>query len=191
MNSLLILLPASPGYPQHEQKHMLTRILGLKVLPHALQHWLRDSGAFTRVADFGTYLLGALFVLFKPSLAVRLLRDRPAATVEYGSRGKHLADVFNAHRSAAATASSAGSVGDSGATATQQPQAKPLSPVLLFMHGGAWATGHKLFYRWLAQALDTRLGLVVVVPDYTKWPQGDADAQVEDMRAAGALWRFH
>lgn len=53
-------------------------------------------------------------------------------------------------------------------------------PVLVFVHGGGWHSGTKDQYYFVAEAF-TRLGYLVVVPDYIKYPEGRFPAFVEDI----------
>jgi len=58
------------------------------------------------------------------------------------------------------------------------------APVIVFLYGGRWQAGTKRDYRILGDAL-TRRGLVVVVPDYRRYPEVRFPVWVED--AAGAV----
>jgi acetyl esterase/lipase len=59
----------------------------------------------------------------------------------------------------------------------------PPRPVVVFIYGGAWATGSKAEFAWVGAAL-ARLGFIAVIPDYriypeARWPvflQDNADA---------------
>lgn len=53
------------------------------------------------------------------------------------------------------------------------------SPVVVFLYGGRWQSGAREQYRLLGDAL-TRRGLVVIVPDYRKYPDALFPAWVED-----------
>ena len=54
-----------------------------------------------------------------------------------------------------------------------------LAPVIVFIHGGAWYWGNKDLHYFAADAF-VRRGYVVVVPDYTKYPEGRFPAFIED-----------
>ena len=56
-------------------------------------------------------------------------------------------------------------------------------PVVVFVSGGAWIIGYKAWSCLVARAL-TSLGVIVVVPDYRNFPQGDLYDMCEDIRAA-------
>jgi prenylcysteine alpha-carboxyl methylesterase len=51
-----------------------------------------------------------------------------------------------------------------------------LVPVVIFVSGGAWTIGYKLWSALTARGL-SKLGILTVVPDYRNFPQGD----IEDM----------
>lgn len=52
-----------------------------------------------------------------------------------------------------------------------QPVSNKLAPVMVFIHGGGWHWGNKNEYYFIADAF-YKLGYTVVVPNYTKYPQG-------------------
>lgn len=62
------------------------------------------------------------------------------------------------------------------------------SPVVIFIHGGNWATGSKDEYVFLAEALTSK-GVTVIIPDYSKYPDHKFPSFIED--AAGALAWAH
>jgi acetyl esterase/lipase len=55
--------------------------------------------------------------------------------------------------------------------------------VLVFLYGGAWRSGIKTDYRFVAEAL-TRRGLTVVIPDYRLYPEVEFPAFVNDAALA-------
>ena len=62
------------------------------------------------------------------------------------------------------------------------------APVVVFFYGGAWQSGERRDYRFLAAAL-ARAGLVVAVPDYRLYPAVQYPAFIEDAAAAVAQMR--
>ena len=68
-------------------------------------------------------------------------------------------------------------------TTKQQPQQQHkkslLKPVILFLPGGAFTIGYKLWAALLAQAL-VPAGLLIVVADYRNYPWGDIPAMLDD-----------
>jgi len=60
------------------------------------------------------------------------------------------------------------------------------APVVVFVSGGAWIIGYKLWSGLMAREL-SRAGYVVIVPDYRNFPQGNIKNMIADLRAA-LLW---
>lgn len=56
-------------------------------------------------------------------------------------------------------------------------------PVVIFVSGGAWIIGYKLWSALVARGL-AALGMLVVVPDYRNFPQGDICDMMTDIQAA-------
>jgi acetyl esterase/lipase len=67
-------------------------------------------------------------------------------------------------------------------------QAAGPAPVLVWFYGGAWQSGERRNYRFVAATL-ARAGLVVAVPDYRLFPEVRFPAFVEDGAAAVAQMR--
>lgn len=65
---------------------------------------------------------------------------------------------------------------------------KPGAPTVVFFYGGAWQSGAREEYRFVAQALTER-GYAVVIPDYRLYPQVRYPAFLEDGAAAVAWVR--
>jgi len=59
-------------------------------------------------------------------------------------------------------------------------------PLVVFIHGGAWKSGNRGEYRFVAAPL-ARAGLVVAVPDYRKSPQAGFPTFLEDNARAVAF----
>jgi acetyl esterase/lipase len=51
-----------------------------------------------------------------------------------------------------------------------RPRGAAAAPVIIFFYGGAWQSGYKELYRYVAKAL-ARRGYVAVVPDYRIYPE--------------------
>lgn len=66
--------------------------------------------------------------------------------------------------------------------------ADTLRPTIVFFFGGAWRSGVRADYAFVASLL-TKAGFVVVIPDYRLYPQVVFPAFVEDSAAAVA-WTF-
>ena len=56
-------------------------------------------------------------------------------------------------------------------------------PVVVFLSGGAWIIGYKLWSALMGREF-ARRGYVVIVPDYRNFPQGNIEDMLEDLREA-------
>jgi acetyl esterase/lipase len=65
------------------------------------------------------------------------------------------------------------------------PKDKKLSPVFLFIHGGAWRSGDRSQYLPLGNRF-AKEGILTVVPSYRLAPKNPHPAQIEDVAAAFA-----
>ncbi|CAG8464945.1 7811_t:CDS:2 [Funneliformis caledonium] len=68
----------------------------------------------------------------------------------------------------------------------QQLYVEATHPVIVFLYGGGWSSGDKLLYILLALRL-RRLGYVVVVPNYTLYPNGKIDSMISDVKLS-LIW---
>lgn len=64
------------------------------------------------------------------------------------------------------------------------------APVVVFFHGGTWHNGRREFYRFVGDALSAH-GVVVVVPDYRKWPGHAYPSFMQDAATATAWTLRH
>ncbi|MGC1547553.1 MAG: alpha/beta hydrolase [Rhodanobacter sp.] len=64
------------------------------------------------------------------------------------------------------------------------------APVVVFFYGGSWMSGKRQWYRWVGQTL-AQHGLVVVIPDYRKWPEVRMDGFMHDAALAVAWTHSH
>ncbi len=62
--------------------------------------------------------------------------------------------------------------------------------VLVFIYGGSWRSGERSWYRFIGEALAAE-GLIVVIPDYRKYPEVQFPAFVDDAAAAIRFSRDH
>jgi acetyl esterase/lipase len=60
------------------------------------------------------------------------------------------------------------------------------APVVIFVTGGAWIIGYKLWSALVGRALAS-LGILTIAPDYRNFPQGDIQDMTQDVRNA-ILW---
>lgn len=66
-----------------------------------------------------------------------------------------------------------------------RPQGARGAPVLVFVHGGGWTSGDKLFYGYLGRAFASR-GYVTVIPNYRLSPEVRHPVHVRDVARAVA-----
>jgi acetyl esterase/lipase len=64
-----------------------------------------------------------------------------------------------------------------------RPAGVAAAPVVVFFYGGAWRSGNKGLYRYVAKAL-ARRGYVAVVPDYRIYPEARYPDFLDDAAAA-------
>ena len=62
------------------------------------------------------------------------------------------------------------------------------APVVVFFYGGSWVRGERAWYRFVGTALASH-GVVVVIPDYRKYPQVKMDGFMQDAARAVA-WTY-
>uniref|UniRef100_A0A7S4JTP5 BD-FAE-like domain-containing protein n=1 Tax=Odontella aurita TaxID=265563 RepID=A0A7S4JTP5_9STRA len=95
------------------------------------------------------------------------------------SRGtsRHLADVYGSRTPAPAPAENADGNGDGNGNEEESP---PLKPVVIFLTGGAWIIGYKMWGALLARAL-VPFGVLVIIPDYRNFPQTNVAGMVADV----------
>ncbi|KAF9566633.1 hypothetical protein EC968_003682 [Mortierella alpina] len=60
------------------------------------------------------------------------------------------------------------------------------SPVIVYVYGGAWDSGHKSMMMPMAQNLANQ-GYIVVIPDYTRYPHAKIEDMVRDVQDA-VVW---
>lgn len=60
---------------------------------------------------------------------------------------------------------------------------KSAVPVVVFVSGGAWIIGYKLWSALVARGL-AHFGILVIVPDYRNFPQGNIEDMMDDIRQA-------
>ena len=91
--------------------------------------------------------------------------------LEYGkgSRNRNLLDVYLPERFFNPHSDNPGQ---------HSHRTEELLPVVVFVSGGAWTIGYKLWSALTARGL-SKLGILTVVPDYRNFPQGDIDDMVK------------
>lgn len=66
-----------------------------------------------------------------------------------------------------------------------KPRTTGQSPVVVFVHGGSWASGNKRLYAWMGQSL-AKQGILAIVVNYGLMPDRRFPGFVEDAAAAVA-----
>ncbi|KAF9317255.1 hypothetical protein BG003_001012 [Podila horticola] len=98
--------------------------------------------------------------------------------VAYG-RGSNLLDIYiGTTPSSSPTLDQSGDDNDSDHTVESNG-----SPVIIYVYGGAWDSGHKSMMMPMAQNLANQ-GYIVVVPDYTRYPHAKIEDMVGDVQDA-------
>jgi acetyl esterase/lipase len=64
------------------------------------------------------------------------------------------------------------------------------APLVVFFYGGSWVRGERAWYRFVGTALASH-GVVVVIPDYRKYPQVKMDGFMQDAARAVAWAHDH
>ncbi|HZP67530.1 MAG TPA: alpha/beta hydrolase [Rudaea sp.] len=70
------------------------------------------------------------------------------------------------------------------------PKGAAAAPVVVFFYGGSWEEGKRRWYRYVGTALANH-GVVVVIPDYRKFPDVRFPAFMDDAAHAVAWVRVH
>ena len=60
------------------------------------------------------------------------------------------------------------------------PQKRFRSPVVVFVHGGAWSSGCKAMYAFVGRFFQS-LGFVCVLPNFSRYPEGDVRDMISDL----------
>lgn len=125
------------------------------------------------------FLIGIVLVammatgLLAPAWTFNLLVPKDSGTAAiirgavYGPLPRHRLDVY------------------APTTAAEGPR-----PILVYLHGGSWATGSRTTYDFVGRAFAAR-GFTVIIPDYRLYPAVRYPAFLEDGAAAIAWARAH
>jgi len=132
----------------------------LKYLVHGTSMWIAQ---LTRLLCFVVALLPA-FVTFLLFYTVN--SDRIAVSYVSGKHktSRHYLDIY----------------GSTVYFKESEPQQKKIKkPVVIFLTGGAWIIGYKMWCTLLARTL-VPFGILVVIPDYRNFPQTDIEGMIQD-----------
>ncbi|KAG0381029.1 hypothetical protein BGX24_000621 [Mortierella sp. AD032] len=97
--------------------------------------------------------------------------------VAYG-RGNNLLDIYIGSLSPASASMSGHADDDAESDHTVESNG---NPVIIYVYGGAWDSGHKSMMMPMAQNLANQ-GYIVIVPDYTRYPQAKIEDMVRDVQ---------
>ncbi|RHY12239.1 hypothetical protein DYB25_007477 [Aphanomyces astaci] len=148
-------------------QHLLQVYRGVLLLrkrfPH--QSWIkaiRSSWVYATIVllgDAGNLVFG----LASPTLALRTLACTLRLSTKDFSYGPHERNVLDLY-------------------GTSSKDEDDLKPVVIFIHGGAWALSSKFHYGAVGETLE-RHGVVTVVPSYRTFPHGDVEEMLDDLEA--------
>lgn len=114
------------------------------------------------------------------------------AEVKYGPSRRNVMDVYSPCATTAPRGpkviSSIHSNSSREVAAGNEPVPASLAPVVLFVHGGVWASGSKWHYALMAARL-AQAGCVVCVMEYSLYPQANVDCMVREVSDA-LSWLF-
>lgn len=156
-----------------------------------------------RLVAFVVFLLPALLrMVYYWALDTHVHKN-----IIYGRNGRNLLDVYTVPSDQIAKLSTLrpqkhkrvhnsvhNSVHTSSPAQRDQDETKPRTtttknhPVVVFLTGGAWIIGYKAWGTLLGRALSA-MGIVVVMPDYRNFPQGNLPEMVDDTTMA-MQWVF-
>lgn len=112
--------------------------------------------------------------------------------VKYGPKLRNVMDIYSPYAANDALGSKRStSIHDNSSSevAAGKETVPPSSaPVVMFVHGGVWASGSKWHYALMATRL-AQAGCVVCVMQYSLYPQANADCMVREVSDA-LTWIF-
>ncbi|KAH9130482.1 hypothetical protein LEN26_008491 [Aphanomyces euteiches] len=149
---------------QVRQCYLLLR----RLFPHlSMTKALQSSNLYVTIVFLGN-TANLLFGLMAPKLAWRTLTSvvlrLPTRNFRYGPHERHVLDLYGT---------------------TQPPSSCSLKPVVIFIHGGAWALTSKFHYGSVGLNLE-RFDVVTVVPSYRTFPHGEVIDMMDDLQAVVA-----
>ncbi|KAG0233604.1 hypothetical protein BGW41_001422 [Actinomortierella wolfii] len=151
--------------------------------PFLPYHPIRVYKVVSTYTELQVSKLMRLIPLFGHFARFQMTNDKRADTIKnikYGS-GKGILDVYIGGSLTNPTYSSVDD--DTGSDYTVESNG---SPVVIYVYGGAWDSGHKSMLLPMAQNLANQ-GYIVVVPDYTHYPEAKIETMVKDIQEV-VLW---
>jgi prenylcysteine alpha-carboxyl methylesterase len=130
---------------------------------------------FVRLVSFVVALLPA-FIVFAAFYFIT--SDRIALPYVVGRKrtSRHYLDIYGSTTSTTATTCSKNNNPDDD---NAEESHQPLKPVVLFLTGGAWIIGYKMWGALMARTL-APFGILVVIPDYRNFPQCNVPSMIQD-----------
>ncbi|CAM9623413.1 unnamed protein product, partial [Phaeothamnion confervicola] len=133
-----------------------------KILPLKWQRGMRDSGLTRSIFDNGGMALAAALTIRRPACAVRFFRfGGRRVECTYGPHPRNVLEVTLPEAAALPPGNGDGECG---------------RRVLVFLHGGAWGSGHPWMYRLFAARL-CEIGFAVVLVGCRVYPDANVDEQ--------------
>jgi len=132
-----------------------------------------------RLLAFVVLLLPAFVVFLRHYLTCDRVVAHYGRREERGGRScRRYLDVYGSRSPPPPPSSCDGGVNDEGKK----------KPVVIFLTGGAWIIGYRMWGTLLGRAL-APLGVLVIVPDYRNYPTTDVGGMVDDVDAS-VQWAF-
>jgi acetyl esterase/lipase len=189
-----------------------TRWFMKHVLPIAWHRAIRDSGAFRVIGDYGAVLIGLGLTLTRPWLPYELWTVRRAMTsVSFASTYRAVADTTSSSTDNRVASSSLPNektldkpsshvlevidLSVENTTVhlpidTERVLERPVRPVLVFVHGGAWGSGRTWQYTLMARNFGRFLNAShVVLVGYPYYPAASVSEQRDSVLAA--IYHIH
>mmetsp|Transcript_12538 Transcript_12538/g.17424 ORF Transcript_12538/g.17424 Transcript_12538/m.17424 type:complete len:312 (+) Transcript_12538:43-978(+) len=131
-------------------------------IPTAIQHALRDSGVGRFFCNLLSYITGfSQLICTKAAYLNHFLRpSKHVRSVKYGTHSSQFLDVIPCESKLGKDA-----------------------PVIAFVHGGAWGSGHPYMYRLLGVRLAME-GFHCILIGYRTYPCADILGQLDDVQEA-------
>ncbi|KAF9578894.1 hypothetical protein BGW38_005089, partial [Lunasporangiospora selenospora] len=159
-----------------------------QAFPFLPYHPIRVYKVVSTYAELQFNKLMRLVPLFGHFARFQLTNSKKTDVVKnvgYGSRGKSLDIYIGSPTTATASSNSEAHGSDDDAESDHTVESNG-SPVIVYVYGGSWDSGHKSMLMPMAQNLASQ-GYVVVVPDYTLYPKAKIEDMVRDVQDA-VVW---
>ena len=132
-----------------------------------------------RLVLFATFLLSGWYGMCKYWLFSPLI----VRNVEYGlgAKKRNLLDIYLPNPKSPFSSNTSNETDN--VQQDQPPPQRADAPVVIFVTGGAWIIGYKLWGAFIGRGLSS-MGILTIVPDYRNFPQGDLEDMMDDVGAA-------